>query len=64
MAKRANVFNDMALVTVTVTMDRGALRALKDSPHMLQPDREGANYANAVRRGVKALAEAQVTEHE
>lgn len=60
--KSGNRFNDATPVIVTMTIDKGALAALKDNPHMLQGDQEGMHYANAVRRGCKALAKAEVTE--
>lgn len=62
--KRGNRFNDRELVTVTTTMDRGALAALIDNAHMLSADEEGAHWANAVRRGCRALQVAEVTEVE
>lgn len=60
--KNGNRFDDRELVTVTLTIDKGALAALIDNPHMLQGDIEGAHWANAVRRGCKALKGAEVTE--
>lgn len=55
---RRSRYSDRTPVTVTISLDQGALAALIDNPHMLESDRDGMHFANAVRRGCKALVEA------
>lgn len=57
-------FNDLGPVRLVLTIDRGALAALKDHPALLQPDEPGAYFVSAVHRGVKALSEAAELEGE
>lgn len=57
--RRKNAFKDATPVTVTLTTTLGRLNALIDNPHLLTEDRQGANYANAVRAGCRDLMEAR-----
>lgn len=52
-------FTDRTPVTITVTMDKGALDALIDNPLTLKQPDEGAFFHQAVLRGVQALRQAR-----
>lgn len=53
-------FTDETPVRVTFDTDQGALAALKDNPVTLHGDEPGLYFANAVRRGIRQLDEAEV----
>lgn len=57
-----SAFEDRTPVRVSFETDRGALAALKDNPLLLSEDVEGSFFANAVRRGIRHLRAAEVTE--